>query len=114
MLIELASRAAELYSRQDLMEKRLLLRFLCSNCAVTDGKLAVEYRKPFDLLAVTKKAELKARPDEAPEKGELANWRPLVYSLRKECVVPSSQFLGTVEVAKVILNELPQFRVGRG
>jgi hypothetical protein len=39
-------------SRLRAIEKRKLLDFVLSNSRWKDGELAVEYRKPFDLLAV--------------------------------------------------------------
>jgi site-specific DNA recombinase len=52
-LLELAQRAAILYEKQEMAEKRRLLNFVCSNSIWKDGKLIPNYRKPFDLLAVT-------------------------------------------------------------
>lgn len=50
-IIKLAQKAVFLYDKQVLSEKRRLLEFVCSNSTYVDGKLTVEYRKPFDLLA---------------------------------------------------------------
>jgi site-specific DNA recombinase len=47
-LLELAQRAAILYEKQDMSEKRRLLNFVCSNSIWKDGKLIPNYRKPFD------------------------------------------------------------------
>jgi hypothetical protein len=52
-LLELAQKAVMLYEKQDMVEKRRLLNFVCSNSQWKDGKLIPAYRKPFDLLAVT-------------------------------------------------------------
>lgn len=50
-LLELASRAHELYSKQDSEQKNKFLGFLLSNCTLKDGTLRPAYRKPFDILA---------------------------------------------------------------
>lgn len=50
-LLELASRAHELYSEQDAEQKNKFLGFLLSNCTLKDGTLRPAYRKPFDILA---------------------------------------------------------------
>ena len=50
-ILELAHRAVELYDRQEMMEKRKLLKFVFSNSSYKEGVLDVQYRKPFDLLA---------------------------------------------------------------
>ena len=52
-LLDLARRAGELFEAQEVREKRRLLEFVLSNSVWKGGKLSVEYRQPFDLLAVT-------------------------------------------------------------
>ncbi len=61
-LLELASRAADLFARQPAREKRRLLDFILSNSTWANGELAVEFRQPFDMIAVeaTNCAEEKA------------------------------------------------------
>lgn len=51
-IIELANRAAELLEKQPASEKRRLLDFVLSNSTWGDGELIVEFRQPFDLIAV--------------------------------------------------------------
>jgi hypothetical protein len=51
-LLELARQLPELFAKQEPWEKRRLLDFVLSNCTWADGKLAVTYRQPFDLLAL--------------------------------------------------------------
>jgi len=51
-LLELASRAADLFEKQPASEKRRLLDFLLSNCTWANGELTPEFRKPFDTIAV--------------------------------------------------------------
>ena len=52
-LLELAQKAVALYDRQEVPEKRRLLDFVCSNSTWKSGRLAPQYRKPFDTLVVT-------------------------------------------------------------
>jgi hypothetical protein len=50
-LLELASRAYELYAKQPVEQKNRLLRVLLSNCTLQHGTLQPHYKKPFDILA---------------------------------------------------------------
>jgi site-specific DNA recombinase len=50
-LLELAQSARRLFDRQEAREKRRLLDFVVSNCSWKGGKLTVELRQPFDILA---------------------------------------------------------------
>ena len=50
-LLELANRAAELFERQDVREKRRLLDFVLSNSAWANGVLTPTFRQPFDIIA---------------------------------------------------------------
>jgi site-specific DNA recombinase len=50
-ILELAQRASFLYEQQDVFEKRRLLEFVVSNSIYKDGRLTVQYRKPFNLMA---------------------------------------------------------------
>lgn len=51
-ILELANRAAGLFEKQPASEKRRLLDFVVSNCSWANGELTVEFRQPFDLIAV--------------------------------------------------------------
>ena len=51
MLVELASRAADLFEKQPPHEKRRLLNFVLSNCTWANGELTPTYRQPFDMIA---------------------------------------------------------------
>jgi site-specific DNA recombinase len=74
---ELAQKAASLYSTQNESEKRKLLNFVCSNSSWKDGILSPNYRKPFDLLAVTNTA-FKDKKATFTGKSDLFDiWRPL-------------------------------------
>ena len=50
-VLELASRAAEIFEQQTASEKRRLLDFVVSNCSWANGELTVQFRQPFDLIA---------------------------------------------------------------
>ena len=50
-LLELASKAHELYSKQPFEQKNRFLRILLSNCTLQDGTLRPTYQTPFDILA---------------------------------------------------------------
>jgi len=52
-LLELTSRLPAIFAKQPAKEKRRLLDFVLSNSTWANGKLAVQFRQPFDLLAVT-------------------------------------------------------------
>ncbi len=50
-LLELARDAQRLFAKQELREKRRLLKILRSNRIWDDGKVATTFRQPFDMLA---------------------------------------------------------------
>lgn len=82
-LLELAQRAAILYEKQEMAEKRRLLNFVCSNSIWKDGKLIPNYRKPFDLLAVTNTAYQKQKATSSSENGLFDFWLPGTDSTRQ-------------------------------
>jgi hypothetical protein len=49
-IADLARRAAELFEAQPAAEKRKLLSFVIAGCRWGNGRLEVEYRKPFDMM----------------------------------------------------------------
>ena len=51
-LLELASRAADLFEKQPAREKRRLLDFVLSNSTWANGELTPEFRQPFDMIAL--------------------------------------------------------------
>ncbi len=59
-ILELANRAAELFEKQSAGEKCRLLDFVLSNSTWGNGELTVEFRQPFDLIALGT-AELKQK-----------------------------------------------------
>ena len=68
-LLELAQNARKLFEMQESREKRRLLDYIVSNCSWANGRLSVELKQPFDLIAeVVKKAasvETKSGPEAA-------------------------------------------------
>jgi site-specific DNA recombinase len=73
-LLELAQKAVVLYEKQDMLEKRRLLDFVCSNSQWKDGILIPTYRKPFDLLASTNIAYTKTEAASPVENGFCPIW----------------------------------------
>ena len=55
-LLELAKKAYLLYEKQKADEKRKLLDFVCSNSTWREGRLTVNFRQPFDMIAVANTA----------------------------------------------------------
>jgi site-specific DNA recombinase len=60
-ILELAQHSVILYEKQSMEEKRRLLNFVLSNSIWKGGKLLPNYRKPFDLIAVTNVAYQKEK-----------------------------------------------------
>lgn len=50
-LFELAQTAYSSYMQRSPAEKRELLKFVCSNSILLDGKVIPSYRQPFALIA---------------------------------------------------------------
>ena len=75
-LLELSQKAVILYEKQNMHEKRRLLDFVCSNSIWKDGRLIPNYRKPFDLLAVTNKKYQKKKTVSASQDGIFRTWLP--------------------------------------
>lgn len=79
-VLELAQKAATLYSAQIPAEKRKLLNMVHSNSTWAGGKLSLNYRKPFDMIAASN-AEYQKEKVTFPEKSDLFEiWRPRVDS----------------------------------
>ncbi len=75
-IFELAQKAATLYSAQIPEEKRRLLNCVCSNSTWAGGELTVNFRKPFDMIAITND-EYKQKKVTNPKKSDLIEiWRP--------------------------------------
>ncbi len=75
-ILELAQKAGKLYKKQEMSEKRQLLNFVFSNSTWKHGRLVPNYRKPFDLLAVTNTAYHHQEANLTAKDGLLKEWRP--------------------------------------
>ena len=69
-ILELANQAADLFAKQSASEKRRLLDFVLSNSTWGNGELTVEFRQPFDLIAVGT-TELKQKKAAGADSGDL-------------------------------------------
>lgn len=59
-LLELCQYAVKCYVKANLLQKKQILQFLCSNLIFAHGKLHIQFRQPFDIMLVTnKKTEYK-------------------------------------------------------
>ena len=75
-VLELARKAASLYSGRNQQEKRELLNLLHSNSTLGGKKVNVSYRKPFDIIAEINKAGKSKTASSRKRKGSFENWRP--------------------------------------
>ena len=50
-ILELSQRAKEIYQKAEIEEKRRLLKLIFSNFYLEEGKLKINYSKPFEVLA---------------------------------------------------------------
>jgi site-specific DNA recombinase len=73
-LLTLAQRAHKLFEMQAAGEKRKLLQFVLSNCSWKAGELTVQYRKPFDLLALAASANQQVGSGGHTETGHIEKW----------------------------------------
>jgi site-specific DNA recombinase len=76
LLLELPQKAVSLYEKQEMKEKRRILDFLFSNCLWKDGALVPNYRKPFDMLALTNSAYQKRKATSRVKNGLSEIWLP--------------------------------------
>jgi hypothetical protein len=65
-----------------LQEKRRILDFVFSNSSWKDSRLILNYRKPFDILALTNAGMQKKRAAPPKKHGPFENWLPGRDSLR--------------------------------
>ncbi|MHB8792903.1 MAG: recombinase family protein [Thermoleophilia bacterium] len=75
-ILELAKKAASLYKLQDMSKKRQLLEFVFSNSTWMNGKLIPNYRKPFDLLAVSNATHAEKKASSTQEVAISEAWCP--------------------------------------
>lgn len=73
-ILELASRAVELFEQQEMMEKKCLLKTLTSNFFYENGKLIPTYRKPFDLIVLMNQTLKKEKPVSIATYGRSPSW----------------------------------------
>jgi hypothetical protein len=90
-LLELVSRAHELFEKQVAHEKQRLLKFVISNCTWKGGELQPKFRQPFDLLADTCAAMRKPVGSAGVETGLNEEWLPFVNSYRNLCLAPTPE-----------------------
>ena len=79
---ELAQQAATLYEKQEMKEKRRILDFLFSNCLWKDGDLIPNFRKPFDILALTNSAYQTRKAASRVKSGLSETWLPRINAYR--------------------------------
>ena len=75
-LLELAQSARALFETQPPREKRRLLDLVLSNCSWKDGNLTVEYRQPFDALAVAVASEQRLMAAQGVNSSQNEIWLP--------------------------------------
>ncbi len=56
-VLDLSSRALEIFKSSEVNEKRALLNFLLQNCVLNDRKLLFELKTPFDVIAQHSKTQ---------------------------------------------------------
>lgn len=81
-LLQLAQRVADLFENQSVIEKRSLLDFVLSNCRWKSGELAVQYRKPFDMLADTLATQAQRKSTAGLSLERTENWLPTLDAIR--------------------------------
>ena len=69
-VLDLSSRALEIFRSSEVNEKRALLKFLLQNCVLNGRKLLFELKTPFDVIA---------------QYGKTQNWLPLLDTFRTFC-----------------------------
>ena len=80
------------FAAQSAKEKRSLLNFLLSNSTWAQGKLSVQFKEPFDLLAQTIEAATRVKATEEATLARNEVWLPFVDVYRTKCVVPKPSF----------------------
>ncbi len=75
-LLELIQKAASLYENQEMQEKRRILGFVFSNSTWKDGRLIPNYRKPFDMLALTNAVYQNGKATRPAKSGLSEIWLP--------------------------------------
>jgi site-specific DNA recombinase len=73
-LLELAQRAVTLYKKQDMLKKRRIINFVCSNSIWKGGKVHPNYRQPFDMIAENNTSWEKEKALSCGESAIFENW----------------------------------------
>ena len=84
-ILELASRAADLFEKQPAEEKRRLLNCVLKGASWKHGKLTGEFRQPFDMLAKTALSNSTSDSKENPNgasTGDFEIWLPMMDAFR--------------------------------
>lgn len=102
-LLELASRARELFEQQPAQEKRRLLDHLVSNCVWRHGEIHAEFKTPFDLIASANAVAGKARKAEGGGPNDLSEiWLPLLHNYRNICLLPTPAARAALEAVLLL------------
>jgi hypothetical protein len=91
-ILSLGQDAHQLFAARPAKEKRSLLNFVLSNSTWAQGKLSVEFRNPFDLLAQTVEAVTRVKGTERAGSARNEVWLPFVDVYRTMHVVPRPSF----------------------
>ena len=75
-ILELASKASELFLAQPARGKRRLLDFSVSNCSWKGGKLSATFRQPFDMLSDTIRIAQSENLPSARQPIDFEKWLP--------------------------------------
>ncbi len=73
-VFELANRAYDLMIQRSAVEQRQLLEVLVSNCTLGEGRLTMEWRKPFDVLVQSEEAAPLGIDESDPKTGGPPEW----------------------------------------
>src|SRR3984893_12796111 len=81
-LISVASRAADIFERSKIEQKRELIAFLFSNLRLKGKKLEFSLRSPFDLMV---------------NRRDHSSWLPFLDTYRTMCLAPQPDFRRVLE-----------------
>lgn len=91
-ILSLGQNAHRLFTAPPVKEKRSPLNFVLSNSTRAQGKLSVEFKEPFDLLAETVEATTQVEAAQGAVSARNQIWLPFVDVYRTKCVVPKPSF----------------------
>ncbi|HVT28216.1 MAG TPA: hypothetical protein VHE81_09390 [Lacipirellulaceae bacterium] len=77
-----------MFAAQPAKEKRSLLNFLLSNSTWAAGKLTVEFKEPFDILAEMVEAAARVEAAQRADAAKTAVWLKFIKSYRTFCYHP--------------------------